>query len=121
MLLRPSKVLAFDDPENPQLLEQFLQALGATPVRYGMRNECCTGYMAVTNPGLCKQMVGEILQSARGEEAQSLITACPLCRYNLVANAAPAQKLPVYYFTELLAQALGLQPVATPAQTGGEG
>lgn len=121
MLLRPSKVLAFDDPENPQLLENFLQALGATPVRYGMRNECCTGYMAVTNPGLCKQMVGEILQSARSEEAQALITACPLCRYNLVANAAAEQKLPVYYFTELLAQALGLQPVPTPVQAGGEG
>ena len=122
MLLRPSKVLAFDDPENPQLLEQFLQALGATPVRYGMRNECCTGYMAVTNPGLCKQMVGEILQSARDEEAQALITACPLCRYNLVANASPAQKLPVYYFTELLARALGV-PVepAAAEQAGGEG
>lgn len=121
MLLRPSKVLAFDDPENPELLEKFIRALGATPVKYGMRNECCTGYMAITNPGLCKQMVGEILTSAREEQAESLITACPLCRYNLVANAAPAQKLPVYYFTELLAQALGVATdSAVSVQAGGE-
>ena len=36
-----------------------------------------------------------------------LITACPLCLYNLTQNAENA--LPVLYFTELLAQALGLE------------
>jgi heterodisulfide reductase subunit B len=41
-------------------------------------------------------------------KAEALITACPLCRYNLVANAAADAKMPVYYFTELLAEALGI-------------
>jgi heterodisulfide reductase subunit B len=36
-----------------------------------------------------------------------LITACPLCKYNLNKNAS--SELPVYYFTELLAEALGVK------------
>jgi heterodisulfide reductase subunit B len=36
-----------------------------------------------------------------------LITACPLCLYNL--NKSGNGKLPVYYFTELLAEALGVK------------
>ena len=39
--------------------------------------------------------------------AQELVTACPLCAYNLTANGA-AGSLPTRYFTELLAEALGV-------------
>lgn len=109
MFLRPAKVMEMDDPESPQILEKFITALGAEPAVYGMRNECCAGYMAVTNKGMCQQMVKEIIASAKGAKAEALITACPLCRYNLVANAATDAKLPVYYFTELLAEALGIE------------
>ena len=40
MLLRPSKAMHFDDPENPTIMEDFIRALGAEPVVYQMRNEC---------------------------------------------------------------------------------
>ena len=43
LLLRPSTVLAFDDPENPQIIEDFIRAIGAEPVVYPYRNECCNG------------------------------------------------------------------------------
>ena len=46
LLLRPSDVLAFDDPENPTVIENLIKALGAEAVVYGPRNECCGGYMA---------------------------------------------------------------------------
>ena len=107
MLLRPGQVMTMDDPERPRILEDFLKALGATPVEYGMRNECCAGYLAVTQKDLCQRMVGEIKGNAAGCGAQELITACPLCAYNLVANAE-ANTIPVAYFTELLAEALGV-------------
>ena len=73
-----------------------------------MRNECCGSYLPVTNRDYCKEMVGRILTSARDGEAEELLTACPLCSYNLIHNAAAEQQVPVTYFTELLAQALGL-------------
>ena len=47
MLLRPSTTMQFDDPENPTIIEDFIKALGATPVVYPMRNECCGGYISL--------------------------------------------------------------------------
>jgi len=110
MLLRPSSVLNFDDAENPTILEDFIRALGAEPVVYARRNECCGGYVAVENPGYAGKQVDKIVDNARAQGAEALITACPLCMYNLNKNAA--EGLPVYYFTELLAEALGVKEAA---------
>ena len=107
LLLRPSGVMAFDDPENPQIIEDFIRAIGATPVIYSQRNECCGGYMAMEDEGYARRRVERILASAKEAGADEIITACPLCMYNLAHNAGDA-KVPVKYFTELLYQALGL-------------
>ena len=39
-----------DNPENPKILEDFIRAIGATPVLYPMRNECCGGYLTLESP-----------------------------------------------------------------------
>ncbi len=109
MLLRPADVMQFDDPENPTILEDFLRALGATPVPFDMRNECCGGYMAIKDKAISKSMVSEILVSARSKDVEELITACPLCNYNMDVNASETEHLPIHYFTELLAEALGVK------------
>ena len=98
MLLRPSHILQFDDPENPTIFEDFIAALGATPVRYPYRNECCGGYRALNDKEKVTAMCEKIVNSATAKGAEELITACPLCQYNL-GN-------PALYFTEILAQAL---------------
>ena len=108
MVLRPGKVLAFDDPENPTIIEDFIKAIGATPVKYPYRNECCGAYVALEDKGSAEHQVDRALNSAMDAGCDELITACPLCMYNLVENAT-AHKLPVKYFTELLAEALGVK------------
>lgn len=108
LLLRPSGVMAFDDPENPRIIEDFIRAIGATPVVYSQRNECCGGYMTLENREFARRRVDAILESAQAAGAEMVITACPLCMYNLIENAG-ARALPVNYFTELLAQALGIE------------
>ena len=108
MLLRPAKEMAFDDPENPTIIEDFIRALGATPVVYPMRNECCGGYVTVKDSALAQKRVKTILDSAKEKGAEELITACPLCLYNLKHNAGE-DALPIRYMTELLAEALGLK------------
>jgi heterodisulfide reductase subunit B len=105
LLLRPSSVMAFDDAENPTILEDFIRALGATPVVYPYRNECCGGYISLKEKELAEKMCDKITGSAAGFEAECLVTACPLCKYNL----AKSGKLPIVYFTELLAEALGVK------------
>ncbi len=108
LLLRPSKVLAFDNPENPTIIEDFIECLGATPVVYPYRNECCGGYITLEDKNLAKSKVANIVNSAKANGAECLITACPLCMYNLSHNNDAAD-MPVYYFTELLCEALGIE------------
>lgn len=47
LLLRPFEVMNFDDPENPSVMEEFLLAIGAKPVHYALKNECCGGYVTM--------------------------------------------------------------------------
>jgi len=109
LLLRPSKTMQFDDPENPTILEDFIRAIGATPVVFPYRNECCGGYVALEEPALVNNKCDTIMDSAASFGAEEIITACPLCMYNLSSNSKTANKLPVTYFTELLAEALGVK------------
>lgn len=106
LLLRPNAVMRMDDPENPKILEDFIRAIGAEPVIYPYRNECCGGYVSVESPELAKEKCNAVSGSAEGFGAEIMVTACPLCRYNLVKNGS---NIPVVYFTELLAEALGVK------------
>lgn len=111
LFLRPGSLLQFDDPENPTIIEDFIRAIGAEPVVYPYRNECCGGYVSLKEKELAGKMVDRIMDSAAGMGAEELITACPLCLYNLNTSKS-ANKLPVRYFTELLAEALGVKEVS---------
>ena len=104
LLLRPGKILGFDDPENPTIIEDFIRAIGGEPVIYPYRNECCGGYISLKEKEMAKNMCDKIMESAEGFGAEILVTACPLCMYNLNKSG----RLPVVYFTKLLAEALGV-------------
>ena len=106
LLLRPNSVMRMDDPENPTIMEDFIRALGADAVVYAKRNECCGGYISVESPESAKRNSNSIIENAKAAGAEMIITACPLCKYNLVKNGAD---IPVVYFTELLAEALGVK------------
>ena len=106
LLLRPSSVLAMDDPENPQIMENLIRALGAEPVIYANRNECCGGYITMEEPALAKKRSSSVMENAKRAGAEMIVTACPLCMYNLKKSGCD---LPVVYLTELLAEALGVK------------
>ena len=108
LLLRPGKIMQMDNPENPTIMEDFLRAIGAEPVVYANRNECCGGYVTLSKKELAQKKADTILASAMEMGAEEIITACPLCMYNLDANSTE-HKLPIHYFTELLAEALGVK------------
>ena len=99
--------MCFDNPENPTIIEDFIKAIGATPVVYSYRNECCGGYMTMEDKDFAAKKAQAIIDSAAAKGADCIITACPLCLYNLTSNTDGS--MPVYYFTELLAQALGIE------------
>ena len=106
LLLRPNSVMKMDDPENPTIMEDFIKALGADAVVFAKRNECCGGYVSLESPELAKKSSNAVVENAKAQGAEMIITACPLCKYNLIKNGAD---IPVVYFTELLAEALGVK------------
>ncbi len=115
MVLRPPAEVAYDNPENPRSLDDLLAALGATPVEYPHKNECCGAYLAVKAPDVTREMVYTVLSSAQKAGAEAMVTNCPLCQFNLDKQQAEMQKLhasyrpiPVFYFSQLMGLALGL-------------
>ena len=105
LLLRPSGVMQFDNPENPTIIEDFIRAIGAEPVLYPYRNECCGAYTTLEHKEAAVKQSQKIMESAAEMGAEMVTTACPLCLYNLKNSGS---ELPVVYFTQLLAQALGV-------------
>ena len=106
LLLRPSKVISMDDPENPRIMEDLLTALGAEPVIWARRNECCGGYVTAVSPEQAEKNSRKLADNAIACGAEMIVTACPLCKYNLERQGCP---IPVVYFTELLAESFGVK------------
>jgi len=115
-LLRPREV-AIDSVENPTILREFLKALGASPVDFPESTRCCGSYQIISDPGAISAYVWNILSSALSHGAEALVLSCPLCDYNLgqgqkelVKKRDEFKRMPLFYFTQLLALALGLDP-----------
>lgn len=109
-LVRPPKVTHLDDPENPVLMDNIIKALGAEPVDWPGKVDCCGGSLSLTTRKVVTRLVGDIGESARAAGADVIATACPLCQANLDSRQA-SNGLPVLYFTELIGLALGLPGV----------
>jgi heterodisulfide reductase subunit B len=116
MVLRPPTEVAYDDPDHPTSLDDLMSALGATPVDFAHKNECCGAYLAVKDASITREMVYTILRSAQNAGAEALVTNCPLCQFNLDKQQAEMRKryagfqpVPVFYFSQLMGLALGLE------------
>jgi len=109
MLLRP-KEIGLDDSENPVVFEDLLRALGAEAIDFPWKAECCGSYLTVDNADIVAIRTREIINSAARRGAEALATSCPLCFFNLDKRQELAgdTRMPVFYFTELMAIAFGL-------------
>ncbi|MGQ9600386.1 MAG: CoB--CoM heterodisulfide reductase iron-sulfur subunit B family protein [Anaerolineae bacterium] len=115
LVLRPPSEVAYDDPDHPRSLDDLMAALGATPVDYPHKNECCGAYLTVSAPDVTREMAYTILKSAQSAGAEAIVTNCPLCQFNLDKRQADMaqfhagfQTIPVFYFSQLMGLALGL-------------
>ncbi len=119
--VRPAEICEFDDVENPTSMERLLEACGATCVDWAFKTECCGASNHIVRPKAARNAVERILRNAKANGAEAIVTSCPLCWLNLDMREEQINgehgtdyHLPVYYFTELLALAMG----ATPEQAG---
>ena len=103
LMVRPKEVLEFDDPENPQVMDDLMRVLGAEPTRFDFKAECCGGYLVVNRRDVVKSASQRILDNAKAWGAEAIVTTCPLCQYNLdKLRIMTDGSLPVFYFTQLL-------------------
>ena len=109
LMVRPREVLQFDDPENPQVMDDLMAALGAKPTQFDFKAECCGGYLVVNRRDVARNASKRILDNARARGAESIVTTCPLCQYNVdKLRSVGDGTMPVFYFTQLLGLAVGL-------------
>ncbi len=108
MLLRPSEV-AIDDTEDPQIMEDMLELLGAEVIENPKRTECCGSYHTVNRSDIVEKRVEDIVGRAVEDGADAIALSCPLCQFNLDYHQRATEfEVPVFYLTELMALAFGL-------------
>ncbi len=117
LLLRPHKVTGFDDPEQPESMEALVRAVGAQPVAWNKRVECCGAGFSLARTGSVIRLGRGILDDAAAAGADAVVVACPMCHSNLdMRQAAMNRKqrglpeLPVLYATQVVGLAMGLDP-----------
>ena len=115
LLVRPPTVVDFDDAEQPQSMEAVISALGAKPVEWNYKTECCGAGMTMAATETVLELSNRILANAVAHGANCLVVACPMCHVNLDMKQGAIEEfcgkkygLPVYYLSDVVGMALGL-------------
>lgn len=109
LLVRPREITQFEDPENPTLLNQLLDALGAEVHPWSYATECCGGDQTLVKPEIAVRLVNRLVEHAREAGAEAIVTVCPLCQMSLeMRQSRPGPKMPLFYFSELIGLSFGL-------------
>ncbi len=113
-LQRPAAV-GIEPAGSYTLMTGLLEAIGATVMDFNAADKCCGSYQVLGVPVGENSAGAAILNLAAGVGIEALATSCPLCEYNLgkqqqqmIDKGKIAKNIPTYYFTQLLAVALGL-------------
>ncbi len=119
LLTRPPEVLRFDDCEQPSSMETLLASLGAAPVEWNYKTECCGAGMTMCNEDTVLNLSHKILSNAARHGANCVVVACPMCHVNLDMKQADVERrygvqhgMMIYYLSDLVGLALGLDEEA---------
>jgi heterodisulfide reductase subunit B len=114
LTVRPPKVTGIQEYENPRHMDRLMKLLGADPVPWSYKTDCCGASLVMTRTDIVKKLNDRLLSMAMEAEADCLVTGCPMCQANLDTRQGELEKetgkkynLPILYFTELMGLALG--------------
>lgn len=115
LLVRPPKILKFDRPEDPQSMDNIMKKIGAAPIDWAFKVECCGAGFAVSRPDIVAKLSSKILDDAVSRGAEAMVVACPMCQFNLDMKRQDIEKyagkkydIPVLYITQAIGMALGI-------------
>ncbi len=117
LLVRPKSVVHYERSEDPMEMDELMKRIGATPLEWGMKTECCGASFSITRTDIVGNLGGRILEDAVGRGAEAVIVACPMCHSNLDMRRKEIERatgkkfsIPILYITQAIGIALGLQP-----------
>jgi heterodisulfide reductase subunit B len=118
LLVRPPEVCFCDSVENPTDLDRFMEAMGVEVRPWSFKTDCCGGSLSLSRTDIVEKLVNKLFTRAEQAGANCIVAACPMCVANLEMRQKPGtfsftvpHQVPVLYFTELLALAMGLPGV----------
>ena len=117
VLTRPPKIAQFDNVEDPQSMDSIIRTLGAQPVEWSFKTECCGVSMTLTRSDIVLKLSNDILREAKEAGANVIAVTCPLCQANLDGRQSQIEetyktryRIPILYITQLMGLAFGAFP-----------
>jgi len=115
LLVRPNKILQFDRTENPQSMDKVMEKLGAEPIDWAYKTECCGAGHSITRTDIVAKLSGTIVKDAADRGAEAIVVACPMCHSNLDMRRPDINKylgkkydIPAIYISQAIGLALGI-------------
>ncbi len=103
-----------ESPYAPTSLDSLIEALEGKSVDYESKNKCCGFHVDLQAPETSNALSGTALLDAIDNNADLMVTPCPLCQLNMDLKQESAGKqlgrdieLPVLHMPQMVALALG--------------
>ncbi|WP_277301656.1 CoB--CoM heterodisulfide reductase iron-sulfur subunit B family protein [Veillonella montpellierensis] len=116
-ILRPQETMDFEDYQLPTSLFDLITAIGATPIDFSRKLDCCGFHAVYPAHDSVMQMTGSINADAAKEGADCVVTPCPLCQMQLdmfqkeaEQTVAKDKDMPILHMSQLIGLALGVTP-----------
>lgn len=111
VLVRPPAVTGWDDPEHPTTMDRLMEAVGAETVDWSYKVDCCGASMTLSISDVVVKLANKIVDGAVEAGADCIASACGICQINLDTRQTARKKMPILYFTELMALAMDVPAV----------
>lgn len=118
-LLKPLKERRFTDSENPMWIEELVDALGAEPIQYRNKMQCCGAGGGVRGFDLAHSLdiTNEKLINVTEAGADAITEVCPFCQLQYDRGQIEIKEkfgiewnIPILHYNELLGLAQGMSP-----------
>jgi heterodisulfide reductase subunit B len=115
LLVRPPKLVKQDRYEDPTMMDDIMKLIGADPIDWAFKTECCGAGLSVSKTDIVGKLSGKIVGDAIDRGAEAIIVACPMCHSNLDLRRPELEEslgrktdIPVLFITQAIGYALGM-------------
>ncbi|MFA6710974.1 MAG: CoB--CoM heterodisulfide reductase subunit B [Candidatus Methanomethylophilaceae archaeon] len=109
--LKPSKIKQLDDPENPHILDDLIEATGAKSMPRKQRTMCCGagGGLRAGFPDTAMKFTKTNLENIKESGAKYIIDVCPFCHLQFdMGQKDLGFAFPVLHLSQLYGIAMGM-------------